>query len=270
MPLRLCSVRLPRRNRGAMRVSLFITCLGDSYFPRAGIAAVKVLERLGCEVDFPAVQTCCGQPMHNGGFAGEARALAARMVRVFAGSEHVVTPSGSCAAMIRDSYPGLFEGDADAEAAAKDLAARTYEFAEFLMRVLRVDLRALGVKWRGRATHHYSCHLRGIRVTDEAVRLLRQIEGLEFTPLEKAEQCCGFGGAFAAKYPEISGGMVRDKVACIRATGAETVVSSEAGCTMNLAGACRREGCGVAFKSLAEIIAEGLGLLDRGGAGAVR
>lgn len=257
-----------------MRVSLFITCLGDSYFPRAGIAAVKVLEHLGCEVDFPAAQTCCGQPMHNGGFASDARALAARMVRVFAASAHVVTPSGSCAAMIRDNYPGLFQGDADAEAAASRLAAKTYEFAEFLHRVLRVDLRAMGVKWPGRATYHYSCHLRGIGMTDEAAVLLGQIQGLEYTPLEKAEQCCGFGGAFAAKYPDISGGMVRDKVACIRATGAQTVVSSEAGCTMNLAGACRREGCGVAFTSLAEIIAEGLGLLERdesvAGAGSAR
>ncbi len=248
-----------------MKVSLFITCLGDSYFPRSGIACVKVLERLGCEVDFPAAQTCCGQPMHNNGYAREARALAARMIRVFGASERVVTPSGSCAAMIRDYYPGLFPDDAAMREQAGALAARTFEFAEFLVKELRVDLRSLnpGPAWTGRATYHYSCHLRGLGVTDEAEQLLRQVDGLEYAPIVNAEQCCGFGGTFATKYAQISAAMARDKVAGIRATGAGTVVSSEPGCTMNIAGACRREGCRVAFKSLPEIIAEGLGLLER-------
>jgi L-lactate dehydrogenase complex protein LldE len=245
-----------------MRVSLFITCLGDSYFPRAGVAAVKVLERLGCQVDFPAAQTCCGQPMHNNGFAKEARALAARMIDVFAGSEHIVTPSGSCAAMIRDYYPGLFEGDPRRQDQARALALKTFEFAEFLVKVLKVDLRSLGVRWHGRATYHYSCHLRGLGLTDEAERLLRQIEGLELAHLQNPEQCCGFGGTFAAKYSDISGAMVRDKVADIKGTGAGTVVCSEAGCSMNIAGACRRLGCDAVFTSLPEIIAEGLGLLE--------
>jgi L-lactate dehydrogenase complex protein LldE len=246
-----------------MKVSLFITCLGDSYFPQTGIATVKVLERLGCTVDFPAAQTCCGQPMFNNGFEADARALAARMIRVFASSEHVVTPSGSCAAMIRDYYPGLFLNNPASQKDAQALAARTFEFAEFLIKVLKVNLAALGADWQGRTTYHYSCHLRGLGVSDEAVQLLRQIRGLEYVPLDKAEQCCGFGGTFAAKYPQISGGMVRDKVACIRATGAPTVVSSEPGCTMNMAGACRREGVGTDFKSLPEIIAESLGLMER-------
>lgn len=247
-----------------MRVSLFITCLTDSFYPRAGIATVKVLERLGCEVDFPAAQTCCGQPMFNNGFLDDARVLAARMVRVFDASQVVVTPSGSCAAMIRDYYPELLEHNADLAEAARELAAKTYEFSEFLVKVLKVDLRAIGVKWRGAATYHYSCHLRGLGVTDEAVQLIKQIEGLDFVPLEKAEQCCGFGGTFASKYPQISGAMVRDKVGCIRATGAATVVCNEGGCGMNIEGACRREGVGVTLKSLPEIIAEGLGLMEEG------
>lgn len=250
-----------------MKVSLFITCLGDTYFPRAGIAAVKVLERLGCEVDFPAAQTCCGQPMHNNGMSGEARGLAARMIRVFGASERVVTVSGSCAAMIREYYPSLFEDNRALQAQAAALAAKTFEFAEFLVSVLKADLRSLGVRWPGRVTYHYSCHLRGLGLTDEAERLLRQTEGLEYVPLATQEQCCGFGGTFATKYPQISGSMVRDKVAEIRATGAGTVVSSEPGCTMNIAGACRRAGCAAEFKSLPEIIAEGLGLLDRGDRG---
>lgn len=246
------------------RVSLFITCLGDSYFPRGGIAAVKVLEKLGCVVDFPTAQTCCGQPMYNNGYHADARVLAERMIRVFAESECVVTPSGSCAAMIRDYYPSLFEGDeAKGERRkAEEFAGKTFEFAEFLVKVLKVDLGAFGVKWEGKATYHYSCHLRGLHVTDEAERLMRQVKGLEYVPLTNRDQCCGFGGTFATKYPDISGAMVRDKVAAIRESGASMLVSSEPGCTMNIAGACRRGGCGVEIKSLAEVIAEGMGLME--------
>lgn len=248
-----------------MKVSLFITCLGDSYFPRAAIAAVKVLEHLGCSVDFPAAQTCCGQPMFNNGFPDEARGLAARMVRVLARSERVVTVSGSCAAMIRDYYPGLFDGDPPARRSAEELAARTFEFSEFLTGQLRVDLRAMGARWGGSTTYHYSCHLRGLGVKSQATDLLSQIEGVTFTPLGSPEQCCGFGGTFATKYPDISGAMVRDKVADIKATGAATIVSSEPGCTMNIQGACRRYGCDISFRSLPELIAESLGLLPRDG-----
>jgi L-lactate dehydrogenase complex protein LldE len=244
-------------------VSLFITCLGDSYFPRAGIAAVKVLEHLGCSVGFPAAQTCCGQPMHNNGFADEARALAARMIRVFAPSERVVTPSGSCASMIRDYYPELFAHGSPARAAALALAAKTFEFSEFLTNTLRIDLKKLGARWPGSATYHYSCHLRGLHLTNETPRLLQQIDGVAFTPLKTPEQCCGFGGTFATKFADISGAMVRDKVADICTTGAGTCVSSEPGCTMNIAGCARRQNCRVAFKSLPELIAESLGLLPR-------
>ena len=245
-----------------MRVSLFITCLADSFYPRSGIATVKVLEKLGCAVDFPVAQTCCGQPMHNNGFAGQAKALARRMIEVFEHSETVVTPSGSCAAMIREHYPHLFDDEPDWKRRAESLAGRTYEFVEFLVKVLKVDLSDHGVSWNGRATYHYSCHLRGLGMTDEAERLMRQIDGLEVVPLAKQDQCCGFGGTFALKYPQVSGTIVRDKAQCIRESGATTVVSNDAGCTMNIAGSCRREGVDVAFKSLAEIIAEGMGLME--------
>jgi L-lactate dehydrogenase complex protein LldE len=247
-----------------MKVALFITCLGDWYYPRMGIAAVKVLEHLGCTVTFPPGQTCCGQPMFNNGFPEQARALAARMVEVFAGSEFIVTPSGSCAAMVREHYAGLFE-DAAQKRAAADLASRTYEFAEFLARVLRPDLRALGARWEGRATHHFSCHLRGLGLTTETTGLMGQIAGLVYTPLDRAEQCCGFGGAFATSYPEISGSMARDKAARSAATRAAAVVCGEPGCSMNLEGACRRAGPSPRFLSPAEVIAESLGLLPRDG-----
>lgn len=245
-----------------MHAALFITCLTDTFYPRTGIATVKVLEHLGCTVSFPEAQTCCAQPMHNNGYQDDARALARRMIEVFADAEHVVTPSGSCAAMIREHYPELFENDPHWHPRARELAGKTYELIEFLLNVLKVDLREHGVRWPGKATYHYSCHLRGLGVTDEAVRVMKQIDRLEYAPLEKADQCCGFGGTFAMKYPQISGAMVRDKAQCIAATGAPVCVSNDAGCTMNIAGTCRREGVDVAFKSLAEIIAEGLGLMD--------
>ncbi|MBI1336995.1 MAG: Fe-S oxidoreductase [Phycisphaera sp.] len=245
-----------------MKIAFFVTCLTDTFYPRTGIAAVKVLEHLGHEVEFPALQTCCGQPMWNNGFADESRELAKRMIRVFEPFDCVVTPSGSCAAMVRDYYPEMFHHDHAWEHDAQKLAGKTYEFVEFLVKILKVDFKALGVRWPGKTTYHYSCHLRGIGVTTEASDTLRQIDGLEYVPLEKADQCCGFGGTFAINYPEVSGSMVRDKVNCIKATGAPTVVSNDAGCTMNLAGACRREGAHVEFKSLAEILAEGLGLME--------
>lgn len=245
-----------------MRVSLFITCLTDTFYPRSGIALVKVLEHLGCTVDFPQDQTCCGQPMYNNGFHDDTRELAKRMIRIFEDAEYVVTPSGSCAAMVRDYYKDLLEGDHAWEHGCDKLVGKTYEFVEFLTNVLKVDLKSLGVKWEGDATYHYSCHLRGIGVTDEAVQVMNQIDGLDYTPLRKADQCCGFGGTFAMKYPQISGSMVRDKVDCIKETGCSTIISNDAGCTMNISGSCRREGVDIQFKSLAEVIAEGLGLMD--------
>ena len=250
-----------------MQTALLITCLTDTFYPRTGIAVVKVLEALGCDVQFPEAQTCCAQPMFNNGYHDESRDLAKRMIEVFEPYDRVVTPSGSCAAMIREHYAELFEHDEQWQQRAEAFANKTWEFIEFLLKGLNVDLRQHGVEWAGKVTYHYSCHLRGIGVTDEAVRVMNQIEGLEYAPAEKADQCCGFGGTFAMKYPQISGSMVRDKVQCIRDTGAPVCVSNDAGCTMNIAGTCRREGAPVQFKSLAEIIAEGMGLMERNAAG---
>ena len=233
------------------------------FYPRTGIAVTKVLEHLGCTVDFPEAQTCCGQPLFNNGFEDEARQLARRMIGVFDHSDYVVTPSGSCAAMIRDYYDDLFHADDSKRAAARQFADKTFEFVEFLVKVLNVDLAQMNISWPGKVTYHYSCHLRGIGVTDEATRLMQQIDGIDYVPMDKVDQCCGFGGTFATKYPHISGSIVRDKVSCIEATGADTVISNDAGCTMNISGACRRHRCDVSFESLAEVIAEALGLLER-------
>lgn len=258
-----------------MDVALFVTCLTDTFYPRAGIAVVKVLEHLGHTVHFPQAQTCCGQPMFNNGCRDEARELAKRMIRVFEPYDCVVTPSGSCAAMIHEYYPELFRADHAWEHDALRFAGKVHEFSSFLHRVLKVNLDDLGVTWPGKATYHYSCHLRGMGVrapTDPGVppeargdALLKQVRSLEYVPMERSEQCCGFGGTFAMKLSDISGAMVRDKVACIRATGAPVVVSNEGGCTMNISGSCRREGLDVRFLHLAEIIAEGLGLMEKSG-----
>lgn len=245
-----------------MQVALLVTCLTDTFYPRTGIAVVKVLEKLGCTVSFPEAQTCCAQPMWNNGYHDEARRLAKRMIETFEDADCVVTPSGSCAAMICEHYPEMFENDPAWQKRAQAMADKTHEFIELLVNVLKVDLREYGVRWPGKVTYHYSCHLRSIGVTDEAVRVMQQIDGLEYFPLEKRDQCCGFGGTFAMKYPQISGAMVRDKTQCIRDTGARVCVSNDAGCTMNIAGTCHREGMDVEFKSLAEIIAEGMGLME--------
>jgi L-lactate dehydrogenase complex protein LldE len=288
-----------------MDVGLFVTCLTDTFYPRVGQAVVLVLERFGCRVHFPQAQTCCGQPMFNTGCHGDARALAMRLIEVFEDAEYVVTPSGSCCAMVRDYYPELFHGDAHWEPKARELVGKTFEFSEFLLKKLKVDLRTAGCRlktlqeWeqeierldlvkdeavragdyeRAKAmlqqlrqlrsrklplkvTYHYSCHLRGLGMSDEAVRLLRQIEGIEYVPLEKTEQCCGFGGTFAVKYPEISRAMVRDKVECIGRSGADVLVCNDGGCTLNIAGMLHRDGVQILTKHIAEIIAQGLGLM---------
>ena len=245
-----------------MTIALFITCLTDNFYLRSGIAVVRVLEHLGHRVVFPQAQTCCGQPMFNNGYHDDARDLARRLVRVFDEFDTIVTPSASCASMIREYYPSLFGAGTEDRAEAQALAEKTYEFVEYLVRVQRIDLRTLGVKWEGTATYHRSCHLRGLGMSNESEQLMSQIEGIDLRLLARREQCCGFGGSFAVNYPRISASMVRDKVADIQGSGAETLVCNEAGCSMNIAGACRRQGVEVRTSSLAEIIAEGLGLFD--------
>jgi L-lactate dehydrogenase complex protein LldE len=246
-----------------LRIALFITCLGETFYPRAGIAAVRVLEHLGHCVEFPEAQTCCGQPMLNNGYHREAAALARRMIGIFEGYDAVVTPSGSCAAMVREQFHRLLTGDEAWLRRADAIASRTFEFVEFLTRVLKVDVAALGVRWEGSVACHTACHLRSLGLAGEGESLLRKIPGVHVTPVDGAEQCCGFGGLFAVKYPQISGAMVADKIANIRKAGCPVVVCSEAGCAMNIEGACRRTGSAPKFISHAEIVAEGLGLLPR-------
>jgi L-lactate dehydrogenase complex protein LldE len=245
----------PTTSVGRPRAALMITCLGDALFPAVGLAAVKVLEKLGVAVDFPGGQTCCGQPAFNSGYRDDARRAARAFVRAFAGSQSVVSVSGSCAAMVREHYPRLFAGQPE-EAAATALAARTYEFSEYLVDVLQVE--DLPVAFKGKATMHHSCHtLRLLGVAEQPERLLQMVDGLEYVPLARARDCCGFGGTFAVKMPAISTAMVDEKVDHILETGADVLVGLDMSCLMNIDGRLRRRGCAMPVKHLAEVLAEG-------------
>jgi L-lactate dehydrogenase complex protein LldE len=235
-----------------MKVSLLITCLGDALFPEVGVATVKLLRRLGVEVDFPAAQTCCGQPHFNSGYRDEARQLARHTIQTFANGQPVVTPSGSCAAMVKLEYPELLHDDLVWHGRAEDLAHRTHELSDFLVNVLGVE--DVGARFPARATYHMACHLRGLGVMTEPERLLRRVRELELLPLERADECCGFGGSFSVRYPGISGAMVRDKAAFIDEAGAEVVIATDAGCLMNIAGCLRRLGSGVRALHLAQVL----------------
>lgn len=235
-----------------MRVSLLVTCLGDTFFPAVGVATVRLLRRLGVEVDFPPAQTCCGQPHFNSGYQDHARELAKHTIRAFAPGQPVVAPSGSCAAMVKLEYPELFHEDRVWSRRAADLAGRTHELSDFLVNVLKVE--DVGARFPGKATYHMACHLRGLGVLTEPERLLRNVKGLELVPLERADECCGFGGSFSVRYPAISGAMVQDKAALIEQTGAELVVATDAGCLMNIAGCLRRRGSHLRALHLAEVL----------------
>lgn len=234
-----------------------ITCLGDAFFPQVGIATVTLLRRLGVQVDFPKAQTCCGQPHFNSGYHDDARALASHAIKTFAGPHLVVTPSGSCAAMVKLEYPKLFEDDLVWHGRAEDLARRTHELSDFLVNVLGAE--DVGARFDGKATYHMACHLRGLGLVTEPERLLRQVRGLELMPLERFDECCGFGGSFSVRFPGISGAMVNDKCNFIAKNGADFVVTTDAGCLMNIGGCLRRRGGGVKFLHLAEVLATGEG-----------
>jgi len=246
------------------RVALFITCLTDQFYPRVGVAITKILEHYGCEVTFPQTQTCCGQPFYNNGFHPEAAELAKGFIRVFEQQDAIVTPSGSCCSMVRGHLPELLGKEPGWSDRAAQVARRTYEFVEFLDKVLNIDASKFQLPAQQSISYHYVCHLRGIGIKDEGVRFLKQIGNVDFRPMEKTDQCCGFGGTFATKYPAISGAIVEDKIKCLADTGAQRLVCNDAGCTMNISGMCHRHGLAVETVHIAELLAEAMGLdIDR-------
>ena len=237
-----------------MRVALFVTCLVDLFRPTIGFAAVKLLEQAGCTVEVPRAQTCCGQPAYNSGDRADAKAIALRVFDAFAGFDHVVAPSGSCAGMIRQHYPELFADDPAILPRAQELAARTWELVSFLVDVC--GMLTVNVQWDRDVTYHDACSgLRELGVKLQPRQLLASVTGLRLRELPGAEVCCGFGGTFCIKYPEISDKMVSDKEADIVATGAKAVLAGDLGCLLNIAGKLYRHGRRIEVRHVAEVLA---------------
>jgi len=237
------------------RAQLFITCLVDTFHPQTGEAIVSILHRLGVAVDFPSAQTCCGQPAFNAGLRAEARPLAEHMIRVFeAVPGDIVTPSGSCAHMLRHNYPELFADDRIWLARALALAARTHEFTEYLVDVLAVT--DVGARWDGSLTYHPSCHLlRGLGIDRQPRALLGHVRGAKLVELADAESCCGFGGIFSVAHPELSAEFLRRKIENLDRTSAPTVVVADTGCIMHIAGGLHRQGKPQRVAHIAEVLA---------------
>ncbi|WP_327090427.1 (Fe-S)-binding protein [Nonomuraea sp. NBC_01738] len=237
-----------------MRVALFITCVNDTLFPGTGKAVVSLLRRLGCDVDFPSAQTCCGQMHVNTGYREEGVRLARHFTEVFAGYDAVVAPSGSCAAMVREQYPKLVEAGSPGARAIAELTPRVHDLSEFLIDVLKVE--DVGAYFPHRVTYHPTCHsLRGLRLGDRPTRLLRQVRGIDLVPLGEADECCGFGGTFSVKNPSISAAMCADKVRNVLDTGAEVLCAADNSCLMHIGGTMKRQKSGVRIMHLAEILA---------------
>lgn len=241
-----------------VRASLFVTCLGDHFYAGAAASAVRLLRRLGVEVDFPEAQTCCGQPAFNAGRDAEARRMAAHTLEVFGESEYVVLPSGSCACMLRRFHAHLFHDD-DLSARADDLAGRTFELAEFLVRVLGVTDLGRGLEGR-RIAYHHGCHaLRELGIREEPLALLENA-GAEVAPWEAAEECCGFGGLFSVRFPRVSAGMADRKLDTLAEAGdVDLLTSADCGCLLQLSGRMRKRGQDLDVRHLADVLWEACG-----------
>ena len=236
------------------RVGLFVTCLVDLFRPSVGFAAIKLLEEAGCRVEVPMAQTCCGQPAYNSGDRRDARALAEQAIEAFEAFDYVVAPSGSCAGMLKKHYPGLFAENPAWQERARAFAAKVHELVSFL-----VDIRGMtsvAAHGPGSVTYHDSCSgLRELGIKAQPRRLLETIEGLSLVEMRDADVCCGFGGTFCVKYPDISNAIVTEKTAQIEATGADTLLAGDLGCLMNMAGKLKRQGSRVEVRHVAEVLA---------------
>ena len=236
------------------RVGLFVTCLVDLHRPTVGFAAIKLLEQAGCTVEVPLTQTCCGQPAYNAGDRATTRDLARGIIDAFSGFDYVVVPSGSCGGMLSRHMPHLFDDDPNTRARADALAAKTFELVSFLVDVLKLS--RVDAAFPARVTYHDSCAgLRELGVKSQPRALLRTVAGLELREMADPEICCGFGGTFCVKYPDISVRMVTDKTADIAATGADTLLAGDMGCLLNMAGRLKRQDSPVAVRHVAEVLA---------------
>jgi L-lactate dehydrogenase complex protein LldE len=244
--------------RTGPRVGLFVTCLVDLFRPTVGFASVKLLEDAGCTVEVPRGQTCCGQPAYNSGDRKTAQDLARQFIAAFDGFDYVVAPSGSCGGMIKKHYPLLLADDPAWAPRAQHLSARTYELVSFLVDVLNVT--AVDAHYDDSVTYHDSCSgLRELGIKAQPRQLLASVQGVELTELPGSEVCCGFGGTFCVKYPDVSNQMVEDKTAAIAGTGAGTLLAGDVGCLLNMAGKLKRQGSAVKVRHVAEVLS---GLAD--------
>ena len=239
-----------------MRVSLFIPCLTDQFFPKVGINLYKILKKAGAEVEYPEDQTCCGQPAFNSGYHEEAIELAQRFLRVFHNAEYIVAPSGSCTSMVKIFYAEILE-DPGLKEILHQVVSKTYEFSDFLVNVLGV--KDLGAHFPHKVTYHDACHLlRELKVKDAPRDLIRHVRGIEFVEMEQSESCCGFGGTFSVKYPEISTAMAEDKATAIAQSRAEYIVANDSSCLMQIAGYLSRRGIPAKPLHLADLLGENL------------
>ena len=237
------------------KAQLFITCLGDQFYTSTLQNMTRILESLGVELVFPPQQTCCGQPLFNNGFEDKTRAVALNYLHAFGRNDApIVAPSGSCVSMVKHHYPGLFPVGTNDHALAVDVASRAFEFTEFLVHQLKVtDVEAV---YPHKVTYHPACHyLREMGLKTEAKTLLNAVKDLELIPLDEEETCCGFGGAFSVTYPEVSRGMMENKIKCVMASGAETLVTCEPGCLANMAGGLHKAGSDMRAMHIIDLLA---------------
>jgi len=236
------------------QVGLFATCLVDLFRPSVGFAAVKLLEQAGCEVHVPIAQTCCGQPAYNSGDRADTREIAEQVIEAFDGFDFVVAPSGSCAAMLKKHYPEVFAGDPAWADRAAAFSEKCHELISFLTDVMMV--RETGATLAAKVTYHDSCSgLRELGISEQPRKLLQNINGLELAELPDSNVCCGFGGTFCVKYPDISNAIVTKKVTNIATSEADLLLAGDLGCLMNMAGKLKREGSTVEVRHVAEVLA---------------
>jgi L-lactate dehydrogenase complex protein LldE len=235
-------------------VGLFVTCLVDLFRPTVGFAAIKLIEEAGCTVGVPRTQTCCGQPAYNSGDRADTRAIAENTIEAFEDFDYVVAPSGSCAGMLKKHYPGLFRGDAAWEARAQAFSAKVHELVSFLVDVR--GMRGVDARLDAAVTYHDSCSgLRELDIKQQPRALLASVAGVKLVEMQDPDVCCGFGGTFCVKYPDISNAIVETKTKNIAASGASTLLAGDLGCLMNMAGKLKREGSKVEVRHVAEVLA---------------
>jgi len=237
------------------KITLFVQCLVDGLYPEVGEAMLTIFERLGIQVDCPGGQTCCGQPAFNAGHWKAARVAAKRFIEIFEDAEWIVCPSGSCVNMVKNHYKDLFEDDAAWAERSKQVGLRTFELSQFLVDILGIE--NTDTSYHGKITYHDSCHLlRGLGVKEQPRRLLRHLKQAQFVEMKDSDRCCGFGGTFSVKYPDISTAMVDEKIRNIIASGADTVTGCDISCLMNIQGRLSRMGSQIKVRHIAQLLAD--------------